>query len=139
MTSNSTYPFSWNSFSFKSYNINPARWSGVSGVYAFSPHYALPLSGNWQPIYIGQTKDLYQRLEHHKKLPSALRLGLQVIHVTPIPFKDTRDLLEQQMIKQFQPPLNIQHKQHPLGLGINLKQTASNNAPKLGLSLFNKP
>lgn len=72
-------------------------WTGQSGkgyhyeIYAIETEFR-PLPGNyiyarqtedgsWMPIYVGQTRDMHQRLEGQEKLASAIENGATHIHM----------------------------------------------------------
>lgn len=129
MTSTLESGFRWNSFEFSVYKTNSTRWYRVSGIYVFSEDSHLPLSGNWKPLYIGQASDLQERLKYHEKIPSAIELGLCVIHVASVSNQNSRDNLERALIQQYQPQLNVQLKTPRLP---NLK-TQSESLGLLGL------
>lgn len=98
-------------------------WTGQSGkgyryeVYALDTEFR-PLPGNyiyarqsevgtWEPIYVGQTRDMHQRLEGQERLASALEHGATHIHM----HYDTvgqaaRCTEERDLIVRWHPPCN---------------------------------
>jgi hypothetical protein len=76
----------------------------VRGNYIFSKKTS---SGYWVPLYIGQTKNLDQRLENHEKEACAESNGATHIHVH-INTEDEKARLdeEQDLILRWQPPCN---------------------------------
>jgi hypothetical protein len=98
-------------------------WTGHSGkayryeIYGIDTEFR-PLPGNyiyaqqtedggWLPIYVGQTRDMHQRLEGQEKLASAVEIGATHIHM----HYDTvgqfaRCAEERDLIVRWQPPVN---------------------------------
>src|SRR6266581_1210234 len=65
--------------------------------------------GSFSPAYIGQTKNLNQRLENHEKENCALRNGATHIHVHLTPAGEKARLAEERdLILRWQPVCNEQ-------------------------------
>jgi hypothetical protein len=98
-------------------------WTGQSGkgyryeIYTMDTEFrALPGNyiyaqqseeGSWLPIYVGQTRDMHQRLEGQERLASAIEYGATHIHM----HYDTvgqaaRCTEERDLIVHWQPPCN---------------------------------
>lgn len=82
-------------------------WNDVSGIYMFCRQ---EQNGSYTPIYIGQAASLKDRLPQHEQWYPAVQKGASTVHAAVVPLRDDRDLFEKQLIQQFQPPLNQQHK-----------------------------
>lgn len=99
------------------------NWPGQSGrEYAFGVYpldtsfqplpgiyiYARQLSeGDWDPIYIAQTRDLHQRLEGHVTLADAIAQGATHIHAHYCTAgQGARHTEEQDLIHRWQPVCN---------------------------------
>jgi hypothetical protein len=66
-------------------------------------------AGLWAPQYIGQTKNLNQRLGDHEKEACAKRRGATHIHARLNPTEAARLTEEKDLIQNFNPPCNTQH------------------------------
>ena len=77
-------------------------WPDVPGVYI----YARVNEDSWEPLYIGQTISLKNRLTGHEMLEEAQRLGAIYVHIRVVHLPVERDFIERQLIRVFQPPLN---------------------------------
>jgi len=63
--------------------------------------------GNWTAIYVGQTRDMHQRLEGQEKLVSALQSGATHIHMHyDTVGQSARCTEERDLIVRLQPPCN---------------------------------
>jgi hypothetical protein len=80
----------------------------VGGNYCFSKR--LP-NGNFLPLYFGETEDLQARLPTHERWEEAKRAGATHVwtHTTPAG-EQARVAEEQDLIQQWNPPLNVQHR-----------------------------
>lgn len=77
-----------------------------AGNYIFAK---LNASNNWVPQYIGQTKNLNQRLGDHEKEACAKRNGATHIHAHLNAAEAARLAEEKDLIENFNPPCNVQH------------------------------
>jgi hypothetical protein len=75
------------------------------GNYIFAK---LDASGRWAPQYIGQSKDLNQRLGDHEKEACAKRHGATHIHAHLSADEQTRLAEEKDLIQHHNPPCNTQ-------------------------------
>lgn len=67
-------------------------------------------SGNWTPLYIGQTENLGQRLEDHEEESCAKRYGATHVHVHGNEGGESaRRAEEKNLILKWQPPCNDQY------------------------------
>lgn len=82
-------------------------WTDVSGIYMFCRQES---NGSYTPLYIGQASSLKDRLPLHEQWIPAVQKGASTVHAAVVPLQDDRDLFEKQLIQQFQPLLNQQHK-----------------------------
>lgn len=101
------------------------NWAGKSGktyeyqVYPISTNFKeepgnyifckLNAAGQWVPQYIGQTKNLNQRLGDHEKEACAKRNGATHIHAHLNPMEAARLAEEKDLIERYNPPCNTQH------------------------------
>ena len=102
--------------------IQTILWPGESGLkYKYSIHsieanfpekagnyiFAKETSpGSWKPIYIGQTKNLNERLENHEKEACAKRSGATHIHAHLNPNQSDRLSEETDLIRHWNPVCN---------------------------------
>ena len=93
----------WNmAYDFKAYSPK-TRWKAVGAVYIF----AKPTSdGGWRAVYVGQTKDMNDRMQDHSDWTAASRLGATAIHARTVSDEPMRKALEKVMIDAWKPPLN---------------------------------
>ena len=83
-------------------------WSEVAGLYIFA---ALdPAAEAWLPLWIGQALSFAERLPNHERWPEAKILGATHIHARVEPDESRRLALEAQLIRHYQPHLNVQSK-----------------------------
>jgi hypothetical protein len=90
------------------------QWNDVSGIYMFCRH---ELNGFYTPLYIGQAASLKDRLPPHEQWYPAVRKGAQVVLAEVVSHQPDRDYFERCLIQQFQPELNVHHKDS-IGLGM---------------------
>ena len=62
------------------------------------------------PLYVGQAESLAERLPTHERWPEAMRLGATHVHARVVLEAAMRDSIESQLIRSFQPRLNVQLK-----------------------------
>lgn len=63
--------------------------------------------GNWVPLYVGQTRDMHQRLEGQEKLAAAIENGATHIHMHyDATGQSARCTEERDLIVRWQPPCN---------------------------------
>ena len=77
-----------------------------AGNYIFCKRNA---AGNWVPQYIGQAKNLDERLGNHEQEACAKRNGATHIHAHLNPVETNRLAEEKDLILNFRPPCNTQH------------------------------
>ena len=96
----------WGSYTFNVHVPN-TNFNDVAGIYIFT---GLNQKNLWVPLYIGQASSLANRLSGHEQWAPAVRLGATHVHAMAVSRQGDRDIIEQFMIKQWQPPLNSQLK-----------------------------
>jgi hypothetical protein len=89
-------------------NITMEGIQAAAGNYAFVKQ--LP-SGNFVPLYFGETENLRDRILSHDRWDEARRAGLTHVmgHTTPAGAQ-ARLSEERDLIQQWNPPLNAQHR-----------------------------
>src|SRR5260221_7515045 len=88
-------------------NLHAANWNAVPGLYIFA---ATNSVGQWYPLYVGQAESLAGRIPSHERWMEALRLGATHVHAKVEQDAATRDLVEQALIRAYQPTFNVQHR-----------------------------
>ncbi|SRR6266498_650429 len=83
------------------------NWNAVAGVYIFC---GINEQGQWSPLYIGQAESLAQRIPNHDRWRAAAQLGATHIHALVVPDEATRAEVEAELIRAYQPRLNIRLK-----------------------------
>lgn len=77
------------------------------GLYVFA---GLNSAKEWVPLYIGETGSLAERLATHEKWTEAEQLGATHIHVRVEESATVRLSIETELIRDYQPRVNVQHK-----------------------------
>jgi excinuclease UvrABC nuclease subunit len=73
------------------------------GIYIF----VKAARNTYTPLYIGEAKDMHDRLTGHEKLPLAEQSGLNQIHLMLAPAdQEARRAIESDLITRWAPPLN---------------------------------
>ncbi len=83
------------------------NWNAVPGIYMFCGVNAL---GQWSPLYIGQAESFAARIPNHERWREALQLGATHIHALVVPHGAVRSEIESELIRVYQPRLNIRLK-----------------------------
>ena len=96
----------WGNYSFTVYNYY-RNWDSGAGVYIFA---GMDLVGEWRALYVGSAESLATRIPNHERWQEAWRLGATHVHARLEPHGLGRAMVEDQLIKEFQPPLNVQGK-----------------------------
>lgn len=96
----------WMTYQFGVYSPD-TTWNEVSGVYVFC---GVSSQNQWVPLYIGQADNFRSRFSAHEQWGPASRLGATHIHALVVPQSATRDQIERELIKSYQPRLNTQLK-----------------------------
>jgi hypothetical protein len=102
--------YKWEGASGKQYEywVRPiyTLWKEMPGnfIYAKAKHIA---SGDWEPLYIGQTRNLRQGLADSEKAAEAIRLGATYIHAHVSGEIEEERLAEvRDLVGKHQPPCN---------------------------------
>ena len=84
-------------------------WHEVAGLYIFAGlstnHQGTP---EWHPLYIGQCKSFAGYISTHRKWPEAAQLGATRVHARVEHGILARREFEAELIRAYQPPLNVQ-------------------------------
>ena len=93
----------WSYQGFEAFPYEGTVWrEGIGGVYVFAA-----LEGScWDPVYVGRTEDFSGRLGNHDRWLEAESLGAIHVFVKEMNDESVRRKLEEQLIKEFNPPLN---------------------------------
>ena len=75
-----------------------------SGIYM----HASCANNIWAPTYVGQAKCIQDRYWSHEQIDNSKRLGATHILTAHVPRQEDRDRIEAELIRELQPPLNIQ-------------------------------
>lgn len=88
--------------------VRPEGILAAGGNYGF---FKTVPSGDLSPLYFGEAKDLKVRISGHELLPEAVKLGCTHVmaHTTPAG-EQARLVEEKDLIRFWNPPLNIQHR-----------------------------
>ena len=97
----------WTDYDFQVYSMYGA-WNDVPGIYIFAGQ---GRDGRWFPTYIGKTRSFQTRLSSdHKEWSNSIRLGATHVHALVEQDPERRNIIEQQLIRVFQPTRNTQHR-----------------------------
>jgi excinuclease UvrABC nuclease subunit len=97
----------WSVYEFGVYEPTTTTWSEKSGIYIFA---GINPQSLWVALYIGQALSFSDRLANHDQWNAAARLGATHVHARVVPLQANRDTIERDLIRAYQPPLNIQLK-----------------------------
>jgi len=97
----------WLDYEFDVYNPGGTTWNDVPGIYIFC---GLNSAGRWVAHYIGQAESFKDRIPNHEKWNEAARLGATHVHAMVVQHAAIRGSMEQELIRAFQPTLNVQLK-----------------------------
>ena len=88
-----------------------ADWHEVGGVYIFAGQRKDDQGKSvWHALYIGECQGFSGYIPTHRKRSEAERLGATHVHARVEPGVLTRQHLEAELIRRYQPPLNVQLK-----------------------------
>ena len=96
----------WRNFQLDIYDFD-AWWKDVGGVYIFSGFDYQ--NGWWVPLYVGETSSFRSRIPNHERRAEAMNLGATHVLAMVAP-RGMRMVIERELIAQYQPPLNVQHR-----------------------------
>ncbi|MFH2067944.1 MAG: hypothetical protein ABII89_00555 [Candidatus Omnitrophota bacterium] len=94
----------WLNHTFTVY-LQSAQWNNVAGIYIFA---GLNEQNQWVPLYIGKCDSFDDRIPSHEQWDTAMSLGATHVHAMKVDAPKDRDLIEQELIRVFQPRLNTQ-------------------------------
>ena len=98
----------WLDHEFHVYD-HDASWNAASGIYIFAgPQKDWRGALRWRALYIGKADNFSVRLSNHERWQEAKRLGATHVHARVVKGVLQRSIIEEELIKAFQPPLNIQ-------------------------------
>lgn len=97
-------PVKWLSYELGVYAPS-TTWNDVAGVYIFC---GVSAQNKWVPLYIGQAESFRDRFSSHDQWAPAVRLGATHVHAVVVAHAATRDLIERELVRAFQPSLNTQ-------------------------------
>ena len=80
------------------------QWNNLPGIYIFA---GVNPQGQWIPYYIGQCDSFQNRIPSHEKWGMAKSFGATHVHVMVVPLAANRDSIEQELIQEHQPLLNV--------------------------------
>lgn len=80
------------------------QWNDLPGIYIFA---GMNTQAQWTPHYVGQCDSFENRIPSHKKWDMAQSFGTTHVHVMVVPLPELRDSIEQELIQEYQPLLNV--------------------------------
>ena len=96
----------WLNYSFGVYPYD-VDWHATPGLYVFAARgEGLVGSRQWRALYVGQTHSFADRIPTHEKWQAGVRLGAAHVHARREDDEETRELIERELIQEYQPPLN---------------------------------
>ncbi len=108
--------YKWFGSEFTVYQYGSDDLPDAGGVYILAKRMigtvgsVLTGTHEWEVLYVGKAeKSFRDRLDDHEKLPDALKLGLTHVHVREAG-TIAQTFLEDSLIRELQPPLNVQGK-----------------------------
>lgn len=93
----------WSNYEFNVYH-HGGEWNNVGGIYIF----AGLNQQYWTPYYIGQCGSFLDRIPSHEQWDMAQFLGASHVHAMVVPLEVDRLVIERELIRFFQPALNVQ-------------------------------
>lgn len=96
----------WRNFRFIPYDFYTTLWNDVGGVYIFG---GFDPQNGWWPLYVGETGSFRSRMPCHERWAEAVGLGATHVLAMTVPAV-TRAMVERELISEYQPPLNVQHR-----------------------------
>jgi excinuclease UvrABC nuclease subunit len=97
----------WGIHVFTIYDPDLTSWNEVAGIYIFC---GVSPQNYWMPLYIGQADSFRTRIPGHEQWTPAQRLGAIRIHAMVVALAENRDRIERELIRAYQPALNVHHK-----------------------------
>lgn len=101
-----------------------ATWNDISGVYMFC---RIESPSTYIPLYIGKAASLKDRLPLHEQWNPAVRKGASIVLAAVVRFEQDRCYFEENLIRDFQPELNVHHKESTGLLGFSLSDISRFN------------
>jgi len=81
-----------------------ANWNDVGGIYIFTGQNS---QGQWVALYIGKADSFQSRFSSHERWDEALLVGATHVHARVVAQEATREAMEAELIRAYQPRLNI--------------------------------
>lgn len=94
----------WLTYEFTVYPPDTS-WNDVAGVYIFC---GVNPQNQWVALYVGQADSFRNRIPSHEQWSPAARLGATHVHARVVSQAATRDTIEAELIRSYQPRLNTQ-------------------------------
>lgn len=95
----------WRGYVFRIGDPSQVTWRRAGGVYVF----AYQTEPNvWKPLYVGETGNFRERMWDHERWADAVRLGATHVVAIRLPTEEIRLWMELELIREFDPPLNVQ-------------------------------
>ena len=95
----------WGVYGFEVYEYS-GNWNAVGGIYIFAGQDG---AGGWQAYYVGQTNSFATRIPNHENWLEATGYGATHVHALVEGNALRRSAIEEQLIAQLNPPINVQH------------------------------
>lgn len=92
----------WLEYDFTVHRVE-AQWSNAAGIYIFA---GVDSQNRWLALYIGQCGSFADRIPSHEQWDTAQSLGATHVHARVVKNQADRDLIEERLIRAFQPRLN---------------------------------
>lgn len=106
-------------------------WNPVGGLYMFCKY----TNSRWAPVYVGKATSFKDRLCNHEQWEPSMNLGAAHILAMVVPQESERARLEEVLIRELTPQLNVQLK--PTGiLSALTAQTRPATASRSALGLL---
>lgn len=97
----------WHQYDFTIFTMSGTEWNDVAGIYIFSGVHGL---SQWKAYYVGIADSFKNRLPNHERWAEAVRIGASHVHALVVQQEATRQAIEKELIRVYQPPLNTHHR-----------------------------
>ena len=92
----------WLTYDFTVYT-KEANWNNTGGIYIFTGKNP---QGLWVPLYIGKADNFQSRLVSHERWDESIRAGATHVRARGVAQEATREAIEAELIRNYQPKLN---------------------------------